>query len=254
MQGAAENAWRLENHVVSADGSAKLISWKVWYSSQRCRLLWDLSHILDSCGKGERSENTKLKNVVKSDLSKWQQWWTSVGLSLDACFGRSKHALRSERRPAADIAAAEDVHWVSTSALLVILLWWCQERKTIQDRSMCRQVAAGFLRACLQRDFVAELPWVTMSRAAHAMCGTHVDGTGCCGCYRLFRDQMPSLQCEEWSHVTTDLLKMMFFSECASLFHHAMGLLRQICSEVDDKVDHWGIANLLEWQGLPPGH
>ena len=100
MAGQVENAWKVETHIVSPDGSAKLLSWKVWYSSLQSRLLWDLGRILDSCGKSERNEKTKLKNVLKTDLPKWQRWWMSAGLlwQKQACSTYRKETSRRSRR------------------------------------------------------------------------------------------------------------------------------------------------------------
>ena len=105
--------------------------------------------------KGGYNFNT-IKDMVKDQLPTWTAWWTLCGLCSEH-FGKSRNSLKHAGASMASMLDAEQEYWVSTKALLVLMVHWPRFRKNMSDKSKSSVVGISLLKKVCPRDALLAL-------------------------------------------------------------------------------------------------
>ena len=148
--------------------------WKAWRAvDQPAQVRFELKRVLPTVGFNEVSKNTRLSDVVKTQITKWRQDWQMFGSTETDVFGRSAHSVKLHSRwhgSDEPTPGAEYDFWLSTKGLVVCLLYWGESRKQVENREVAQVAFRLFLERTLSADDVLALDAQNVSPAHRLLC------------------------------------------------------------------------------------
>lgn len=170
------------------DGECVNVQWKAHSIGTRPQtdpesLRWEVRRFAPSLGFAETSKR-KLWTVIAENWSKWRSFILMCGFKMEEHCGRSKHALVKQvaEVSAEELAMAEQEYWVSTEALLCMLLHLPSHRRSLSERVRCTLVAKAFFVATLPPGSLGDLCHWSVAAGAKAACQRFADSDNVCEC------------------------------------------------------------------------
>lgn len=244
----AKRAWHLDGCRRGEDGEFVTIHWKLWVADDAgATLRWEVRRIFPSIGFVERNRHTAPRAILDRDLTQWQARWFLFGWIVPECFGRSQHALRCAGAGLDGLQEAEQEAWVSTRALLAVLFHYMQARRAMAARSLVRCVTQLFLESCCTLPFLQGLDLRTIAPVHRGLCAESVVG-GLCGCAHAWLDSNRIIDANDaWATAVSVLLDLQALAHCNTLQSHMGKLLSLLGRHINETVDSWGNADLVQW-------
>ena len=226
------------------DGSLFTVRWKAW-QPVGLPVRWELKRVVQSVGYTETAGN-KIKDIVKHQLPTWTAWWTLCGLGLEH-FGKSRNSLKHAGASMGELMEAEQEYWVSTRALLILLVHWPRFRKNQVDRAKSAAVATSFLRKVCSRDAVLALELGVVDPGSLGAClqqGRHV---GKCSCVSEWLGRQEQVQAGNAHAGFFEICcAMSKLAHCSTIMLHLGSLLAKVADSIDDSKATWCSGTLAD--------
>lgn len=184
--GSLDRGVLLQFRATTSDGVHVHAAWKAHSpssgsSEQLDTLYWEMRMVAPSLGYLETSKR-RLWTIISENWAKWQRCIILAGFDKLAHSGRSKHALTKQvvEVQVAELLAAEQEHWVTTEALMGIMVTLPPFRRSIGDRDRCKAVGCAFFEATLLGDGLEGFCTWGVGDDVRRACRLDPDSTGMC--------------------------------------------------------------------------
>jgi hypothetical protein len=226
------------------DGSLFTLKWKAWQPVGQL-VRWELKRILPSVGYMETGQNN-IKDMVKDQLPTWTAWWTLCGLGSEH-FGKSRNSLKHAGASMASMLDAEQEYWVSTKALLVLMVHWPRFRKNMSDKSKSSLVGISFLKKVCPRDALLALELGVVDPGWLGSCLQQERYAGKCRCVSEWLGRQEQVQADTahtgFFQVCCAMAKL---GHCSTIMLHLGSLLSTVGDHIDGSKATWSSGTLAD--------
>lgn len=257
-------AYMLEGTALVDDGRSQPFSFKAWEPSGASfpgsELRWELRRLASAVGFKDDTHRRQLCNRVSANLDAWRLLWIDLGWQVKAVFGVPRKSLESLDRlhdnvEQQELAECEDNYWVTTKAMVSLLLLWLQNRRHKDDRTLTMAVLFTCFQRTLRVDACGKIHVREPTEEHVAMCakGRHA-GDECCACFRRCVE-VQALQLDHLEHppqvmAARSLCILFEMRECRCVLALLSECLQQLGQSIDEDADNWGDTDLLRAGGI----
>lgn len=190
------------------------------------------------------SKNTAVDDRLVDQEPSWRSLLLACRLEPSAHLGLSMHSLRKRKAPQADLLVAEQEHWLSSTALLLLLLgFWPLYRRRAADKARCKAAAKLFLSSTCDRDRLLAVDFLEVSSADALCCVSPARINGRCSCLvGWLTASTGELQhhSDLYGAIVDLFIGLAGIDECLSCKAHVGSLCARLATVVDDSRCEWG--------------
>ena len=250
MQARALDAFLLKANGVSADGYQTSFVWKAWLSRDGSFLKWELRRVAPSAGYEEKKRQ-QLSDLVRQQKSTWLALFSAAGFHASRTYGDSRHSKTIAAAHAGGgflaehDAEQEDEYWVSTTGLVIMLLYWERLQRGDRRRAV-KELTRLFLGVALLAEDVGPALVESFDEALLPLCDATKDHRGVCSCLCGVEEALLAEATSRIDALLLHLRALAALQHCPAAQCHFRAVVAAVAGAVEARREQWGAEGYLQ--------